>query len=294
MEISTGSPRAAFERHIQKAWELHQSGETKIRLAPGGGAYRKWPKAHFHGTPEFFLQVGGATSFECPGGTFRLKHGEIAIVPAGIPHAEEACYFGSPYSAIIAMWNPEGFTLIRSFCDEKNRIGAKDVHEVRGKSGRNAFVFLSQITEDPIFSALMRDFQNQLVGAFLVALLSDLKGGSSTAEPESLTPLVSSARKVALAQLPDPALGVSSVARQVSCHPDHLSRCFQKALGIPFGEWIIRERLQTAKNLLTTSHRNVSEVGWACGFSSPSYFIKLFRARTGSTPNQFRKALTKL
>ncbi len=208
MDIRTTSPRDAFEKAIQKAWELHQQETIKIHVAPGGGAYRKWPRAHFHGTPEFFLQVGGATSFECPGGAFRLKHGEIAIVPAGVPHAEEPCFLSSPYSTIVAMWNPEGFSLLRSFSDEKNRIGAKEVLEVRGKSGRNAFNFLSQITEDPIFSSLMRDFQNQLVGAFLVALLSDLKGGSSVADPESLTPLVSSARKVALAQLSDPTLGL--------------------------------------------------------------------------------------
>jgi transcriptional regulator GlxA family with amidase domain len=127
-----------------------------------------------------------------------------------------------------------------------------------------------------------------LVSAFLIASLGDLHRTPGDADP--LTPLASGARKLAMAQLSDPDLGVSSLARQLGCHPDHLSRSFQKSLGVPLGEWIIRERIQTARGLLQNSPHNVAEVCWACGFSNPSYFIKVFRTRTGQTPGQFRKA----
>lgn len=290
MSASPSSARDTYQKTLEDALVRHHKKPLKIRIAPSAGAFRKWPKAHFHGTPEFFLQTGGASDFDCPGGTFRLRRGEIGIVPVGVPHAEQARDTESSYSAIVVMSASDGFSLLQSFSDEKNRIGARDILHVPGKSGRNAFPLLAQITEDSISSPLRNCFQNHLVGAFLIALISDLKGGSSTMEPESQNPLVSAARKLALAQLPDPELGVSSIARQISCHPDHLSRCFQKALRVPLGEWIIEERIHMAKVELREGKRNIAEVAWACGFSTPSYFIKVFRTRTGSTPRQFREA----
>ncbi|MGA7882731.1 MAG: helix-turn-helix transcriptional regulator [Terrimicrobiaceae bacterium] len=53
-----------------------------------------------------------------------------------------------------------------------------------------------------------------------------------------------------------------------------------------------RERMQLAKDLLNDPQRNIAEIGWACGFNAPSYFIRVFRQQTGVTPRTYR--ITKL
>jgi len=53
--------------------------------------------------------------------------------------------------------------------------------------------------------------------------------------------------------------------------------------------WITRERIQLATELLARPGHNISEIGWACGFTSPSYFIRVFRAHTGLTPKVWRQ-----
>lgn len=47
------------------------------------------------------------------------------------------------------------------------------------------------------------------------------------------------------------------------------------------------QRMQRAGLLLTTTGQNVSEVTYACGFTSPSYFTKCFKEHYGMAPTDF-------
>ena len=283
------SHETSFEKALGDALRRLRAGRLKISIPPTVGLYRHWPMAHFHGTAEFFYQTGGATDFKCPGEAFRVKKGEVCIVPSGVPHAETSVNLGTNYSALVAMHNATGFTVLNSFADEQGRIGNRELTTYSGKRGHVAFSFLEEAaTAKSVEPSLRRAFIKSLVEAFLLALLSDIAKGSTSSLTEHSSPLVSNARKLVLAQLSDPQLSVAGIARQLAYHPDHLSRIFQQNVGATLGEWILRERIQAAKNLLAQSQHNISEVCWACGFSSPSYFIRVFRIRTGSTPKQFR------
>ena len=48
------------------------------------------------------------------------------------------------------------------------------------------------------------------------------------------------------------------------------------------------EAVQMACRLLRETQRSVSEIGYACGLGSSSYFGKVFREVTGSTPTDYR------
>ena len=50
-----------------------------------------------------------------------------------------------------------------------------------------------------------------------------------------------------------------------------------------------QERVETAKNMLRYSEMTASAIATSLGFSTQSYFTKVFRERTGFTPNEFRK-----
>lgn len=49
-------------------------------------------------------------------------------------------------------------------------------------------------------------------------------------------------------------------------------------------EWINRERLNQAHMMLQNTSKNVGEIAFECGFENPSYFIKLYKSKFGSTP----------
>lgn len=56
-------------------------------------------------------------------------------------------------------------------------------------------------------------------------------------------------------------------------------------------EYIRHIRLESARDLLKTTDLNISQIVYTIGFSSRSYFSKIFREKYDITPNQFKKKL---
>jgi len=59
-------------------------------------------------------------------------------------------------------------------------------------------------------------------------------------------------------------------------------------------EIIETRKLIEAKNLLTTTDKPISEIGFELGYNEKSYFSNVFRKRAGMTPSEFRKEMTLL
>ncbi len=82
---------------------------------------------------------------------------------------------------------------------------------------------------------------------------------------------------------------LSQVAVAVHISESHLRRVAKEALGIGLGEFIRRSRISRATAMLQSSADRVSEIGKACGFSSPSAFSRAFRDATGLSPAAHRR-----
>jgi AraC-like DNA-binding protein len=51
---------------------------------------------------------------------------------------------------------------------------------------------------------------------------------------------------------------------------------------------LILNRINEAKRLLCGTSPSIKEIAYLCGFSSLSYFSKLFKKRTGLSPREYR------
>ncbi len=65
-------------------------------------------------------------------------------------------------------------------------------------------------------------------------------------------------------------------------------RKFKEYTGYSPHTYLIRLRMERARNLLLTSNFSVSEISFAVGYDNPLYFSRLFRKYTGSSPSEFR------
>lgn len=249
---------------------------------------RPRPRAHFHATPELFVQTGGTSFFECPADRFELTTGRTCIIPPGVPHAETPHDTRTPYGVLVCMQSPDGMMLHRGRGGPGQTIEGYGTHRVPSARAREAFGLLERIDTGRHLPAPDRaPFLRSITEAFLLTILAELDQPSPS---EDGSPLVAEAEKLALAGLPDPALTVARLARSLGCTPDHLSRTFHAERGRSLKGWITAERLTLARQLLGTSRHQIAEVGWACGFARPSYFIRVFSAQTGMTPGEFRRA----
>ena len=77
------------------------------------------------------------------------------------------------------------------------------------------------------------------------------------------------------------------MARQLGLSERYLTRCFHKEMSITPVEYLNRYRLKEAKVMLGRG-ANVTETALAVGFSSVSYFTRLFEKEVGESPGVYR------
>ena len=56
-------------------------------------------------------------------------------------------------------------------------------------------------------------------------------------------------------------------------------------------QFVTRQRITRAQQLIRETSRNLIEVGLEVGYSNPSHFAQVFRRVVGVTPTEFRSSL---
>ena len=88
-------------------------------------------------------------------------------------------------------------------------------------------------------------------------------------------------------------LSVEELAEKVYISSAHLSRLFKKKHGMTLIDYITRERMLLAKELLADTDMSVTMISAKTGYANYSYFTKLFKKTFGKTPRDYRTSLKK-
>lgn len=84
-------------------------------------------------------------------------------------------------------------------------------------------------------------------------------------------------------------LTVKNLADAVFLSERECYRIFKNCLHTTPVNYIIDCRLQKACRLLTTSNSSITEIAYACGFGSGSYFNRVFTKNKGCSPKDYRE-----
>lgn len=79
-----------------------------------------------------------------------------------------------------------------------------------------------------------------------------------------------------------------SICRELYISESYLSRTFTKEMGMTLFDYITECRVSRAKELLSTTDLTVTNICTQVGYNYAAYFTKIFKEKTGMTPNQYR------
>lgn len=86
----------------------------------------------------------------------------------------------------------------------------------------------------------------------------------------------------------DRPITLRDLAGVAGLSPYHFARAFRDALGLPPHQYLIRMRIERARELLAETNWTVTEVALATGYSAQQ-FARHFRRRVGCTPSAYRR-----
>ncbi|MBN8458105.1 MAG: helix-turn-helix transcriptional regulator [Verrucomicrobia bacterium] len=85
------------------------------------------------------------------------------------------------------------------------------------------------------------------------------------------------------------ALDRDTVARAAGLSGSHFSHLIREKTGRTFTDWMVRCRVDRAKALLRRTDKSLVQISLESGFGDQSYFNRVFKRHTGTTPRAFRE-----
>lgn len=84
-------------------------------------------------------------------------------------------------------------------------------------------------------------------------------------------------------------ISLKTLASQLNMHPSYLGNIFHQQTGYYFNDYLNEERLKYAAELMETTSLKLKEIVDKAGFSSQTYFNRLFKRRFGVSPLAYRR-----
>ena len=82
----------------------------------------------------------------------------------------------------------------------------------------------------------------------------------------------------------DPTLTVSHLAEICSMSEVYFRKIFLNSFGISPKEYLIRKRMEYARQLVELGELEITEIAQLCGYSEPCHFSREFKRRFGASP----------
>ena len=146
---------------------------------------------------------------------------------------------------------------------------------------------LSELSEVFTLDGVYREQRlRHLFNCILFEILE--KSSAYVGEGGEISPIVRESISVMLSD-PTAALSLSFFANKFRVTEAYFSRLFHKHAGVSFKKYLTELRLEYAKQLLKENKISIIDVGYECGFNTPSQFYRAFKGAFGVTPKDYRR-----
>ncbi len=255
-----------------------------------------YTRLHWHRELQFCLVTAGKIRFFVKDAQFLLQEGEGIFINSGLLHMARPV--GNPDSSYICL--DIGPRLLSGF--PGSVMEQRYVLPLQTDAGFSSLTFrpesawerelLQKIQEIHALREEEREGWQLEVMSRLYRLLSLLLQHRPAEEkPRRSSQANASVQKILahIAAHYAEALTLSEIAAVTAYTESECCRIFRRYTGESIFSYLRGYRLEQSIGLLTGTEQSVSEIAYACGFRSTSYYIEAFRKQLGMTPLRYRK-----
>ena len=228
-----------------------------------------------------------------------ISKGEVFYMGVGNHYVEEVMEEGRPFEEIVVYYTPEHLQRILLYLNMSYSINITNTHQCERcrrlnhvnmpamSAMRSFFVHAGSYLHDDNF---MHDetAENIKMTELIYLIISQVDGCLKSKVLNNVDSARDNFEKLIYSHIFSD-VSIEWLAEKSNRSLTSFKKEFKRLFNEPPHRWIIDQRLDRAKILLSSTNRTVSEIGVECAFSNISHFIKLFKQRFGETPASFRR-----
>ncbi len=145
------------------------------------------------------------------------------------------------------------------------------------------------VEAESLAGPLAASFCDSLVQALLGYLLEHYAGPPAPAEPGGLSAARLRRVKEHMARHLAEEIPVATLAQLCAMSEAHFSREFRRGAGMPPHQYLMKLRLERAREALLAGEQPITDIAGDCGFNHASHFSRAFAQRYGMPPANYRR-----
>lgn len=163
-------------------------------------------------------------------------------------------------------------------------IGAANEAIVYGTEKNNRFLVSSFV------SGLDKMETMQEIKAYFLGLFEEIAARNDQRKKTKSESLHQRIAAYLQAQFCNPSISMDSIAAELGFSPAYFGRLFKSYFHCSFVDYVNNKRLEKAIELMLTMNSSNEEISVMVGYTSSSYFYKVFRKTFGVTPAEYKKS----
>ena len=252
---------------------------------------------HWHTVMEISYVAEGELELQTIGGSITLKKGEAAFINSGVMHGyrlskDSPCSYYSLLFESSFLSGAYGSILDTKYIYPIQHSQSVALWPIRPGDYGDACMLrdtaeIIELCRDEPFGYEFR--LRTLLGDLWCELLKATEDVRANESPKHAVDMDRLKRMILFIQehFAD-RLTLDDIAAAADISARECTRCFQRSIGCSPMNYLNDYRLETAAEMLLSSADSVTEISENCGFSSASYFGKVFREAMGMTPKEYR------
>ncbi|MEK4516811.1 helix-turn-helix domain-containing protein [Paenibacillus sp. FSL H8-0122] len=230
---------------------------------------------------KFYYIIGGEGWLKIGDKEYYPKPGELILMPEGVRQSY-ACISERPFlkywchfSAKVGQMNLFRVLELSHVCLPENSAAVEAAFKGITDSARSDAVYAPLLARSKLL---------ELMSYYLMNLKLDELSYKNLGAARKLTAVLDY-----IAENIEQNMSIHDLAEIAYMHPNYFMRLFKQQIGVPPIQYITRQKIEKAKELLTTTSGSVSAIADQLGFGDLFYFSKQFKKHAGLTPTEFRK-----
>ncbi len=249
---------------------------------------------HIHNEMQILAGVSGMLEIKISQKKFNLRVGDVILIKRRTPHSAKPIL---PFTTTASIKTSTNSLLSQAQGEHVKYISVLTEQEeqefvyLRREDERTTEIFstISRICEESSqknksYSLFIEGYTKILFGLLVrMEAISDKSSNFDTAALDKLSAALDFVDKNYTREI-----SLEEIASTLDMNREYFCRLFKKTLGITFVDYTNLVRIKKAEELLVSSQKSISDISSDLGFSSVSYFTRVFKNITNSTPASYR------